>query len=71
MLLVIRAHSQTRFMNVTEYLKARGGNVTQVKFQGEAFNPEAVQRMSVKFLSNLSEVLRLEPTTDSKSVLER
>jgi HEAT repeat protein len=52
-LLVIRAHGQTRFINVTEYLKARGGNVTQVEFQGEAFNSEAIQRMSVKFLSNL------------------
>jgi len=51
-LLVIRAHGQTRFMNVTEYLKARGGNVTQVEFQGEAFNTEAIRRMSVKILSN-------------------
>lgn len=52
-MLVIRAHGQTRFMNVTEYLKARGGNVTQIEFQGEAFNPEAIQRMSVKFLTEI------------------
>ena len=51
-MLVIRAHGQTRFINITEYLKVHGGNVTQVEFHGKPFNPEAINRMYIEYSKN-------------------
>jgi HEAT repeat protein len=49
-LLVIRdSRGQIRWMNITDYLRRQGVNVTQVEFTGEPFMPESVRQMRDRF----------------------
>jgi HEAT repeat protein/type II secretory pathway predicted ATPase ExeA len=49
-LLVIRdSGGQIRWMNVTEYLRLQGTNITQIEFQGEPFTAESVRQMRTRF----------------------